>query len=139
MAISFVNALIEASRTSATIDTTGADFLVMVGNNGSTDSDLSPTYNSVAMTKVFSFQVNNGTFIAFWVLKAPATGSNTLSIGSGTAHHCSASWYSGVFQANSDDGHNSIQKSGSGNLTVSVTTGNANDWLVVTKWDQDTC
>ncbi len=43
----FIRAIIEASRSSVAFDASGCDFLVLIAANNTTDTALSPTYNSI--------------------------------------------------------------------------------------------
>ncbi len=94
---------------------------VEVPTNGA--SITSVTYNAIAMTQIDAGTEYAGAQpIASFILPAPATGSNTLSITptSGTAKWTAYSIYNAA-QSTTPDAHNKAQNS-TANLTCSVTT-----------------
>jgi hypothetical protein len=141
--IAFVNALptqapSNGTSGSASIDCTGANFLVVDTYGETTSVVTGVTFDGTAMTQVA--QAQNGSsasYITFWVLHAPASGSQNVveSRSSSGLIRFAASCYSGVAQADAVDASNSTQISGSGNQTISMTSTTNGDWFVETKQD----
>lgn len=126
----------------ATFDATGGDFLVATAYQDPSGGNVnSMTYNGVAMTKVATFTdpANAGAAMEFWVLKAPTTGSNTLTLSStvSISKIYALALYSGVKQTNTANTTGTLSMSGSGNQVASLTTTVPGCWTLAT-YIQDT-
>lgn len=98
------------------------------------------TYNGVGLTEQQHIAPGAGTnrsfaYIGIWYLKAPATGSNTIAVTfndspGGAAVYGSASSFTGVNQTTPIDSAGTTSTGTTTPVTISVTTANANAWIV---------
>lgn len=98
------------------------------------------TYNGVSLTEGAHRSPQLGdnptfTYIGIWYLKAPATGANTISVtiseaGTGGATYASADSFTGVDQTTPIDSAGGTSSNTGTPVTISVTTVNANAWIV---------
>lgn len=145
MALAWVGSMDEAGGgTNAQHDFTidvgvGSNRFLLVGFFFFNVTDLSgtPTYAGVSMTQILA---GNSTDVSanrvnyyLYGLKAPTSGSNTLSVtGTTSGDHvrCSASWFTGVSQITGYEGATVATSPASAPQTVSVTTTVNGDWVV---------
>lgn len=110
--------------------------LVLASQGGSTTQDITGvTYNSVAMTKISEFyETSSSSISSWWYLIAPATGSNTVQITSGSSRPLrgmSVS-YTGAAQTGQPDAHTDRSDiAAATSSTTSTTTVADNCWVLI--------
>jgi hypothetical protein len=117
--------------------TSGSDRILFIGASGDAisggvDDVTTPTYNGVSATFIAKVTATANRFLYLWVLVAPASGSNTVSIGAATNHFleaCAVS-YTGAAQTGQPDNFSSTGLVAD-TLTGTVTTVADNCWLVM--------
>lgn len=113
---------------------TGTNLILFVGVTGAIGSDdvTAITYNGVSLTKIGGLVTpsSNGRGICLWYLINPATGANTIAITGGGFIDGYAASYTGAKQSAQPDASTTNGNVSASDLTTSVTTIAANDWLV---------
>ena len=112
---------------------TGSDLLLIVGilTNDTTDKVTGVTYNSVAMTRLASYQSVTNNFFGFtYYLLSPATGANNIvaSRSDSGLIGCMGASYTGVSQSGFPDSHASGTDA-LGDFSATTTVVAANCWL----------
>lgn len=137
MAIAFDNGAVVATGSNAgslsgSFTVTGSNpFLIAYawGAIGSdTVSDIQ--YNGVSLTKIGGTVCPSDRGVSMWYLKAPATGSNTLSVSGSGLYLLSAASYTGVDQTSPLDSSNTATTTGGNPFTFSTTVVATGCWLV---------
>lgn len=115
---------------------TGSNRLLIaaVRNGGTTDTLTGVTYAGTAMTLIAKKLLTSNQFSYLFYLIAPATGTNNIvaSFSGSEGTQLSGSSYTGVKQSGQPDASNTLEETGSGDRTISVTVVLANCWLVAT-------
>lgn len=98
---------------------------------GTTSTVTGVTYNSAALSLVQDVTLVADRVWSCWMLQAPSTGSNTLTVSSsnGTLQYLGAISYSGTAQTGQPDASSTASIVGAGVLTGSVTVVASNCWI----------
>jgi hypothetical protein len=109
----------------------GSNRIMVCGFESNGGDDITAfTYNSVALTQINKQADSSGGMSFIYYLLNPASGSNTVSVtrsGSGNSNLACVT-YTGAAQSGQPDAN---AASGPNSHSVSVTTANDNDWIVV--------
>lgn len=147
MAIALDVSATSTSQTSSPITwshtCTGSNLLLTVGITlqavTSFPTASAVTYNGVSMTKARADTFDAGAFgkleSSVWLLHAPATGSNTVSVtftgGTSPSGVGSSTSYTGAQQSDTADASNGTTGNTTGDKTFTVTTVSDNCWIYV--------
>lgn len=111
---------------------TGSNLVLIGMMIGDTGADPVPTmtYNSVSMTKIDSSQALADRWFYDWLLMAPSTGANTMTVASTTFKTIFAASYTGCAQSGQPDSHNAAAPVATTNSSIATTVVASNCWIV---------
>ncbi len=117
--------------TSYSYTSTGSDLVMVLGLTDDTGANPNPTatYNSVSMTLADEVQYPGDRWNHLFVLAGPATGSNTIAIGSTSFRQTAVATYTGCNQTGQPDSHSATTTVGTP-WVQSTTVVASNCWLV---------